>query len=89
MVLTAGQIILVFFIVFAFFSTSIVIFVCELIHKSMKNQKMKKIEEEEEVRMVRKAKKINMVQYPGTDPTKWGDLYQNTIRKKSPPVYHR
>ena len=36
MVLTAGQVILVFMIVFAVFSTSIIVFIGELVHKYLK-----------------------------------------------------
>ena len=43
MVLTAGQVILVFFIVMAFFSTSIFIFCCEVGHKSVKNYQLQQM----------------------------------------------
>ena len=58
-ILTAGQTIVVFFIVIVFFGSAIVVFMCEMIHKSFKNRKKLKIENG--------MKKFKMNQYLGSD----------------------
>ena len=85
MVLTAGQVILVFFIVLGTFSMAWVAFFCELCHKTIKDFKMARAEKKFDSRGTtgRKTGKKHgnqlpkdLLKYPN-DKSKWGDFYAN------------
>ena len=84
MVLTAGQVILVFFIVLGTFSMAWVAFFCELCHKTIKDFKKARAEKfDSRGTTGRKTGKKHgnqlpkdLLKYPN-DKSKWGDFYAN------------
>ena len=95
MVLSAGQVILVFFVVAAFFSTAMFIFLCELVHKRVKQyQTEKKMKIEESRKRSRKYKKKDrlpkdllrypIVVIPPDEASKWREFFQEDLKTIQP-----
>ena len=99
MVLTAGQIILVFFIVAATFSMSIVAFFCELGNKTITDYKEQRAQNRLHSSRGATGRKTgkkpgnqlpkDLLKYPDTKKSKWGDFYDGSNDSDERPIRPR
>lgn len=78
MILTPGQVILVFCVVALCFSFSFLVFCCEIVHKKMKAVKNQRQMRKSTKRKGKKIVKITPEEFLRSQQSKWGDFYSET-----------